>query len=125
MAITETDLNLFHVNARLELYDDFQALLLDHLLDHLQLLSYVACFGDVTDGHTQARLAAHDRYRNLLDGSRQSNERLIKLIHTESQLLLAGVARVARQPKRKRGAFYRALRELVPYVGQSQPLPPD
>lgn len=120
MPITEPypDLpHLYHVEATFEVYDELQALLLDHLLDHLQLLALIASCGAVPDTITAAQLAAHDRYRTLLDGSRQSTDRLIRLLHTESQLLLAGIPQVARRPRRKRAALYRSLRELVPYVG--------
>lgn len=117
MAITETDIHLFHVDASLELYDELQALLLDHLLDHLSLLALISACGAIPDATTRAQLAAHDRYCNLLDGSRESHERLLRLLHAESQLLLAGIPRVARKPGRKRAALYSSLRELVPYVG--------
>lgn len=120
MTITDHDPelpDLFHVDASLELFDEMQALLLDHLLDHLQLLALISSCGAIPDTTTRAQLAAHDRYRNLLDGSRQSHSRLLQLLHAESQLLLAGIYRVARKPDRKRAALYSSLRELVPYVG--------
>lgn len=117
MPITEPDLNLYHVETTFEVYDELQALLLDHLLDHIQLLALIASCGAVPDTITSAQLAVHDRYRSLLDGSRRSNERLIQLIHTESQILLAGIPQVGRRPRRKRAALYRSLRELVPYIG--------
>ena len=120
MPITEPypDLpHLYHVETTFEVYDELQALLLDHLLDHIQLLALVASCGAVPDTITSAQLAAHDRYRALLDASPESTDRLLRLLHTESQLLLAGIPQVGRRPRRKRAALYRSLRELVPYIG--------
>jgi hypothetical protein len=107
------------VTATIDTYDELLALLLDHLLDHLHILLLVAGVGAIPDPHTHAVLAAHPRYHPFLDGSRQSDERLIYLLRLETHLLLAGLAHLSRATYAQRPPLYRQIRARIPYLGHS------
>jgi hypothetical protein len=114
----------FHVETRIEVYSELDALLVDHIIDHVYILSVIAAFRAVPTQSTRARLAAHPRYRPYLEPSRHNTGRLIWLLLRETQLLLTLFALIAVTRGPRKAALYRRFRPLVPYIGQSNPPPP-
>jgi hypothetical protein len=126
MAIVDIDpmFSLHGVTTTIELYDELEALFLDHLLDHLDNLAQLASLGVVSDDETYKRLAAHPRYRPVLKNAYESASPIVRLLHKETHLLLSLFVVLCMSPDNDKPAVYRLLRTLVPYIGRSEPTPP-
>lgn len=119
MTIAEPAPQTFEVAVPIEFHDQAQALLLDHFLDHLHLLTHLASDDPIAREVAVVCLLPHRCYRPLPDGEPETLDRLIRLIQADAALLFAAYLRVLRLPPDERPAFYRAILDAIPFTGHA------
>lgn len=119
MTITEPTSDAYEVTAPIELSDRVQALLLDHFLDHLHLLTHVSSDDPISHEFALVCLLFHRRYRPFLDGDPVSHARLIRVLQADTTILFTAYLRILSLPPEQRAPFYRAVLKTVPFTGHA------